>query len=360
MHWFLKLVLVLLSIFIIGFFTVFVRPLLFGPKLVSNSEKYGIIWQNERWSGVIRVTGDLYAIPGTKVEVLQGTQILVSPQGDRSNLDFNPKHSKSGVNSSGEVDDQIRPGEPFLDEKQKISIRLWDLEIKGSREQPVSLISSADHKSPYDFNKISIHSGILIKVNFAGFRRLEIGSNTTVRDSNFTEIGECAVCIRSGNPTILNNTFTKTLRDYIWVDRASPRITHNLFLSSKGNGIVVNPGKNGHPEISNNEFQLPNYFAVLFLTGDERLGGVIVKNLFSSGDIGLPCDSRVEILQNHIKSNLTFLKSGNCVGSFLVGLNYWEINDPDQVVTSRVTGTEVSFKVNLNGVLRQPPKDVGR
>lgn len=360
MHWFLKLLIIFSALFTTLFFIVFVRPLIIAPLDVSNAQKYGVIWQNERWSGTIRITGDLFALPGVKIEVLQGTQIYVSSKNDKSNMDFYPNHAKTGINDSGQIKDQIRPGEPFLDEKQKISVRLSTVDIKGVMEQPVIIASDAPSKSPYDFNKISIRKGVVSYSNFSNFRRLEIGGNVTIRDSVFTDIGECSICINSGSPTILNNVFIRSLRDHIWVEKASPRIANNIFLPDAKNGIVVNPGKKGHSEIANNEFQVTKGYAVVFLTGGEKVGGVIIKNLFASGDISLPCDSKVSMVQNHIKTNLNFQKSGNCVGNFLVDLNYWEIDNPKEVVKSRITGTEPQFKINLTGVLKQSPKDTGR
>lgn len=327
---------------------------------VSDTSKSGIIWQNEVWSGTIKINGDLLSLPGIRVDVTPGTQILVANHGDKSNFDLIPAHQKFGVNDTGITLEQVRQGEPFLDEGQKISIRLGRFYANGTKNQPILFTSDTVSKSPYDFNKIYIGQGTMSYIHFAAFRRLEIGSDVTIRDSIFTDIGECAVCIYKGAPTILNNVFTKSLRDHIWVLQASPRIINNLFLPIDGSAIVIDPKKRGAPNILNNEFQNPQGSAVKFLSGDEKTGGVLAKNLFAAGDIRLPCDSRVLILQNHIKSNIKFEKSGNCVGNFHLGLNYWEIFAPEQVISARIYGTEPGFKTELNGVLSTPPKDSGR
>lgn len=360
MHWFLKLCIIFFAITLAAFFLIGVRPKLVPASKVSNTEKFGVIWQNEVWSGTIRITGDLISLPGIRIDVTPGTQILVVNHGDKSNFDLIPSHQKSGVNSSGVTLEQIRPGEPFLDEGQKISIRLARFYANGIKGQPITITSDAQNRSPYDFNKILVSAGTMSNMHFSAFRRLEIGSNVTVRDSTFTDIGECAVCTSRGAPTVLNNVFIKSLRDHIWASGSSPRITNNLFLPIKGNSIILDPKGKGHPQILHNEFQNPDGAAVFLLSGGEKVGGVIVQNVFAAGNIRLPCDSKVQIFQNHIKSNISFEKSGNCVGDFQIGLNYWEIPTADLVVKARMIGIEPSFKIILAGILRVPSQGVGR
>ncbi len=359
MHWFFK-VLIVLGLF--GFFIVFIlfiRPKLLPIKQIINSEKYGIILQSERWGGVIRVTGDILVVPGARIDVDPGTQILIVTSGDKSNMDLIPLHLKSGVNAEPEDIFGVMHGEPFYDEGQKISLRFFKFYAKGTSQQPVILASDTDTKSPYDINTIWINSGILSNVKLASFRRLEIGPNVIISESSISDSGECGVCILRGKPQVLNSIFNGTLRNYIWVERASPLISGNTFLPTKGNGVVVNPKRFGSPKILNNKFQLPGYSGVYFLEGGEKKGGEITSNFFAAGDITIPCDSKVSVTQNHIKSNLRFLKSGNCVGSITIGENYWEVDSPEKIVNERVIEKELDFTVNIKEVLKSPPKNAG-
>jgi hypothetical protein len=358
MHWFFKLLLIALLITFCLFFILFVRPKLSTPVLVSNTSVHGIIWQNERWSGVVKIDGDIFALPGVTVDVSPGTNILVSINNDKSNMDWIPQHSKSGVNASNVVEYGIRHGEPFLDEKQKISIRIFKFYVYGTKEHPVVISSDAPQRSPYDFNSFFINKGILSNVSISNFRKLHIGPSVQITDSSIFDYGEC-VCINRGSPMISNTVFNNSLRDYIVISRASPTISGNLFLSIKGNGIVVEPKRSGSPLISHNEFQLPGKSAVIFLGGDEKIGATITRNIFAAGDISIPCDSRVKIYQNYIKSSINFIKSGNCNGSIKIGANYWEIQDPERILKERIIGTETSFKVLLDGILKEPPIDAG-
>ncbi len=358
MHWFIKLWLILLAIIFILGFILFIRPKFISEKQISNSEISGIIWRNERWSGVIRVKGDILSVPGSVVTAEPGTKILVETAADKSNMDFIPIHNRAGINDSPTTISSIRHGEPFLDEGQKISIRLAKFFAAGTKEQPITIESAALNKSPYDFNTFSIYSGIIANTKLSNYRRLEVG-NVTIRNSAFSDIGECAVCTTRANPNILHNTFNNSLRDYIWIEQGSPVVKGNIFLPAKANGVVIDPKRLGSPKILNNEFQLPGKSSVYFLSGNEKNGGIVSNNLFAAGDITIPCDSRVKISQNHIKSNLQFIKSGNCVGEIKIGLNYWEIESPEEVTRVKVIGTEKQFKVVIEGVLPKPPLNIG-
>lgn len=358
MHWFFKVSLVFVTLFFIVFFVSFVRPKIMPQRNISNTEKYGVIFQNEHWSGEIRITGDIWSLPGVIITVEPGTRILVENHGDRSNMDFIPMHWKFGVNSSQKVVNEIRPGEPFLDEKQKISLRFFKFYAEGTNINPIIIQSASIISSPYDFNLIYIKAGVLSNVNLGNFRRLEIGSNTTIRNSDFRDIGECAVCILGSNPLVLDNIFNRSLRDYIWIDGGSPKITGNLFLPIKGQGIVVDTKKYGHPQIQNNEFQIPGQMAIYFLNGGEKIAPLISTNFFAAGDIQIPCNSKAIILNNYIRSNLVFSKSGNCIGKFYLGVNYWESFDAEKIIKQRIVGTEPQFEVYLQGILSESPINI--
>ena len=355
MHWFFK---VLILIGILGFFigfTAFIRPKLLPVREIKNAEKYGIILQSEDWGGVIRVTGDILSVPGAQINVEPGAKILVANKGDKFNMDFLPVHLRSGVNDEPQEIYGVSHGEPFLDEGQKISIRIFKFYARGSKLQPILITPDTENKSPYDINTIWINSGILSNIKLSNFRRFEIGPDVIVTNSSISDIGECGICTERGKPQILDNEFNRTLRDYIWVKKASPLISGNTFLPTKGNGIVVDPRRFGSPKILNNEFQLPGFSSVYFLTGDEKNGGLIENNLFAAGDITIPCDSRVKIYNNHIKSNLKFLKSGNCVGEFKIGVNYWEMERAEKIISERIINKEPQFQIKLEDLLKDPP-----
>jgi parallel beta-helix repeat protein len=63
-----------------------------------------------------------------------------------------------------------------------------------------------------------------------------------------------AVWVESSNPTIKNNTFTKSMRDGVFVTgKGNPKIENNLFIKNWGNGISITKSAQG--EIRNNLFE---------------------------------------------------------------------------------------------------------
>ncbi|MBD2204273.1 DUF1565 domain-containing protein [Calothrix sp. FACHB-1219] len=63
-----------------------------------------------------------------------------------------------------------------------------------------------------------------------------------------------AVWVESTNPLITNNTFTKSVRDGVFVTgTGNPKIENNIFVQNTGNGISVTRSAQG--EIRNNLFQ---------------------------------------------------------------------------------------------------------
>lgn len=62
------------------------------------------------------------------------------------------------------------------------------------------------------------------------------------------------VWVESSNPTIRNNTFTKSVRDGVFVTgTGNPKIENNIFVQNTGNGVSV--AKSAQGEIRNNLFQ---------------------------------------------------------------------------------------------------------
>lgn len=360
LHWFIRLC--LLASFLVGVWLTiaYLLPKVLSAVSVSNASRFGIIFRNERWSGEIHVTGDIWALPGTTVIVSPGTKIIVD-NGDRFNLDWLPWHLISGLNVAKERFG-VENGEFFWDERRKISIHFSRLFAMGTKEMLIELRSNTPRPgSPYDFNDISFDSGILGYVRASNYRRLIVGNDTTIRDDRFENTAECAICADYSSPTIINNTFSQSIREYIEVSGGSPKISDNLFMASKGKGIVIDPKGLGSPVISHNDFEMPQQVAVELTSGSEEQGGVVSFNEFSGGTtITLPCDSRIKILQNQIEGVIRLANSGNCVGSMTIGPNYWKSTDTKAIIREKVVGKEAKFNVIIPSALASPPASLGR
>lgn len=360
LHWFIYFLLVVGILTAIWFFVSEVIPKILPENHISNTSKWGIIFRSERWSGEVHIKGDIWAMPGTTVTIAPGTKVLVADSHDRLNLNFVPWYSKSGLNI-GEGKFGVRNGELFWDERQKIHLDFGRLVAVGTKEQPILIKPDINREaSPYDFNGITIHQGVLSNVYISNYRKLAIKGPVTLQDSRFINSADCAICVEYSDPSIFSNTFEGTIRQYISVVGGNPQITNNIFLSSpKGKGIVVDPQISGAPTISHNNFDIGSQ-AVEFLSGSEENGGVISYNIFSGNStIQIPCDSKAQIIQNDIKGSVRLARSGNCVGAIVIGPNYWQSTDLKGIFREKIVGKEAGFTVLLPQVLTHPPVGVG-
>ncbi|MDO8570822.1 MAG: NosD domain-containing protein [Candidatus Daviesbacteria bacterium] len=353
-HWFLRFVIVIFCLALMWFFIAYIIPNILPVKNVSNTSKFGFVSRNEIWSGDIKIIGDIWALPGTTVTIAPGTRVLIADHGDRSNMHFFPADLRSGLNTK-EESFGVRNGELFWDEGQKISLSFAKLYAIGTKQQPIIIKSDVLYPpSPYDFNLFSMGSGIFSNVRMSNYRRFQIGSDVSVRDSEFKNVAECSICVEyDTKPTIVNNLFENSLREYILIEGASPKISDNWFMASKGKGIVVDPKTIGTPLIYYNNFEMPGQIAIEFLGGAEDNGGAISFNNFAGASIiQIPCDSKVKLNQNLIKGVIKFSHSGNCVGDFIIGSNYWQTTDKKAILNEKIVDKEKGFNVLLPSILK--------
>lgn len=356
-HWFIKVFLISTVFFLIVLF-ILVLPRILPTKRVINTSIHGLIFQNQIWEGNIRISGDIFALPTSHIYIKPGTIISVSKKGDKFNMDFVPWHLKNGVNT-GVFDHGVYQGEPFWDEGEKIQIHFGRLTAVGSKEMPITFKSDGVNGSSYDFNTIYVEDGVISGAILKNYRRLEIGKQVTVRDSVLSEIGECAICMSGGDPSIINNYFSDIHREAVWVYKSSPRITDNVFTNLSGEGIKIDPGRTGVPVISFNNFEMPDEFALDILSGGEVNSGVVSFNNFSGNSkIRIVCDSKIRITQNLLPSLIYFGGSG-CGGTYTFGPNFWGSRDLKTVMSEQITNKDKKFRVFITSILDSPPKSAG-
>ncbi len=361
-HWFLRFCLIAFCLALIWFTVAYIIPKILPIGKVSDTEKFGFVVRNEQWSGTIKITGDIWALPGTVVTIEPGARILVADQKDRSNMHFFPADLRSGLNTK-EESFGVKNGELFWDEGQNISLSFAKLYALGTKEQPIIIKSDVEYSpSPYDYNLFSMDSGVFSNVKMSDYRKFQIGDDVAIRDSEFKNVGECAICVEYSKPSILNNIFENSLREYIWIKGGSPKISDNWFMASKGKGILIDPQRIGTPLIYYNNFEMPGQVAIEFLGGDEKNGGAISFNNFAGASIiQIPCDSRIKLIQNLIKGVVKFSHSGNCVGNFTIGPNYWQTTDKKAILEGRIVDKEKGFNVLLPLILDENTQiQVGR
>jgi len=357
-HWFFKVMFVFALILIVWVIFYYGVPEIVPPQRIESKEVYGLIFANQIWGGEIKIVGDIYAPTNSTVTILPGTKVLVAIRGDKSNMDFNPWHQKSGVNT-GEFSRGVRKGEPFWDAKEKIQIHLNKLVILGEPSNQVEITSDSLDASPYDFNTLSIRQGNITNAVFSNYRRFEAGSDVVIKSSAFRNTGECSLCFNRGNPVVENNTFEDSLRESIWIERASPKIKNNLFINLAGDGIKIDSKRLSMPEITNNVFEMPQKIALNFISGGQKKDALIERNVFSGNSkILVACDTKLKIRDNVILGLIEF--SNGCNSAFTFGPNFWGTPEPAVVMKEKILNKYDKFDIQIPNVLLSPPKDAGR
>jgi len=359
LHWFFKLISLLAIVLTLWLLINYVLPKLLPVSYKSNVQISGLLVRNQVWEGDIKITGDVMTLLGTKITIKPGTKITVSINNDSSNMDYLPWHLRSGVNTEKPYHG-INTGEPFWDEAEKIQIHLSSLDAVGTKQQPIIFKSDSANGSPYDFNTIEVKKGVIAFADLSNYRRLEIGSDVTIRNSRFFNIGECGVCIYTGSPSVINNTFENILRESIYILKASPRITDNLFINLTGAAIRIDSRRFASPIISYNTFETPQQLTIDVLSGGEVSSGVISFNYFAGNtQLNLACDSKIRISQNIILGQIRFQSPG-CGGSYVFGPNHWGSSNLNGVYKSSLTNIDSNFKVVIPTILKQVPERAGR
>jgi hypothetical protein len=351
-QWYFKYWLGAYLIILVILTVIFLLPNLLPPKIVKNGEINGLILRHQIWEGEIKIVGDTFSFPITHVTVTPGTKITIFKDNDRFNFAILPWYLKKGVNTK-EKERDIETGEPFWDEAEKIQLRLTHLNAVGSEKNPIIITSDSSPGSRYDVNLIKISKGKLEFVNFSNYRRLEIGSRVLVSNSIFKNTGDCAICIRNGDPQVDKNTFSDSQKYFIDVSEGSPEIRDNKFLSSASDGIVFNGSRYSSILVHQNYFDMADRTSIRVLQMEE--GGDIFKNYFNTGKIELPCSSKVKIEQNIINTQLIFKSLNICPQEYMLGENFWGISDIEQVLKARIVGLDNKTKVKILKVLDEEP-----
>ena len=115
------------------------------------TEKYGIISQDQTWSGNILVTGDILVDEGVTLTILPAAQILVRANTDKDNLFGHNEcggiaefDMLQGINNKWEDKCGLLIGEPFRDEANHISIRIMGtLHAVGEPDNRIVIKSDA-------------------------------------------------------------------------------------------------------------------------------------------------------------------------------------------------------------------------
>ena len=201
-------------------------------RLPEAIKKTGQINNDEKWSGVIHVTGDIEIMRGASVTIEPGTIVLVAAKSD---------DQKQGI--INEID-TYNPKDPPSDDRELVFIMIsGELLVNGSKEQPVIFTSDVARPQNNDW------SGLLVAGDGA---RLEISS----------AIIEFAISLGIGSPdVVIEKSIIRNLQQSIVVGEIKPEtnlediyefqpiISENYIYNMGRNAITI---RSGSPEIANN------------------------------------------------------------------------------------------------------------
>ena len=149
------------------------------------------------------------------------------------------------------------------------------------------------------------------------------------------------------------------MRESVWVQKASPQISNNLFINLKGDGIKIDSKRLSVPQITNNVFEMPQGVAVNIVSGGQIKEVLIARNIFSgNSQIKIACDTKLKVRDNVILGSTSF--SNGCNGSFTFGPNFWGTPDANIVMKEKILNKYDKFIIDIPNVLLSPPKEAGR
>jgi len=259
------------------------------PQLIEihNQNVFGEITKNQIWSGEIYVTGDINVNSNVTLTILPGTTILISANKDINNLfgyhecdGIDNYDLLIGIKEEDNFNCGVHKDEPYRDEANHISIMIRGvLNATGTEENRIVFKSDSPNPTIYDWNHLSIQSGILSYANVENYRNLDTQGNVEISHNNLKNIGECGVCANSNEAKILFNDISYAGHELIDMHNSSPFIQSNhLGPNPNRSGIIIDGGS---PQIIDNEIEGCVYGISFISPPDQPIieGNIFLNNL---------------------------------------------------------------------------------
>jgi hypothetical protein len=225
------------------------------PEPFVNRTTHGRIRWDETWRDEINIIGDIIVEEGFTLTIEPGTRVLIAANSDIDNLNTDPILMKQGVNHTSQEERGIKPGEPYWDEGNHISIKiLGTLHAVGTPNEMITITSDSPTPSRYDWNHFQFYKGILSYAVVEYYWALGAGEGAIVSHNTLRHIGGCAVCWGFGSTIVEFNTIYDTGHEMIGTLNNSHVIRNNQLGPSNENGIVVE-GINAQPQITGNTIE---------------------------------------------------------------------------------------------------------
>jgi len=248
-----KIIVITLTILVLGIVGYFYST----TKFIQHIS--GRFTEDQTWSGKILITGDV-SIRGN-LTILPGTTVLISANSDINNL-FGHGECDGienfdlliGIKEEDNYNCGVHKGEPYRDEANHVSIIIeGTLKAIGTEENRIVIKSDSPNPTIYDWNRLSIQSGILSYANIENYRNLDTHGDVEISHNNLKNIGECGVCANSDKAKVSYNNISYAGHELIDMHDSSPLI-HSNHLGPNPNhaGIIIDGGS---PTITANRIE---------------------------------------------------------------------------------------------------------
>ncbi len=252
-----------------------------GPREVSNTTRKGTVFEDETWSGEIRIIGDIIVKERVTLTIEPGTRVLIAANQDAENLFHGPFNMRQGIRQECPGEDPyyqgVHFGEPFRDEGNHISIRIHGtLHAVGTPGQMITITSDSPTPGIYDWSCLQFDHDIFSYCIMEYYRGFIPGNGTVISHSILRHAGECAVGANT-SVVVENNMIYHAGHELVDMHNASPTIRNNTIGPNKNRcGVVIDGGS---PLITGNTIKDCEY-GVSFLVPpkDPNLKDNILKN----------------------------------------------------------------------------------
>jgi len=265
------------------------------PAPAVNQTTHGYIREDEIWRGEIRIVGDIIVEEGATLTIEPGTIIRVDASGDVENLNTKwAPHQRSGINMTGASVDGVEVGEPFWDEPNRISIRIWGtLNAVGKPDLPIIITSDSSNPRPYDWNILEIHHGVLSYAVIEYHRIVQAFDGVVISHNVVRNSGEQGVGTGdNASPVIEYNQISYAGHELIYINGGAPIIRYNILgpnpfgnngAQIPGGGIGIAIAK-GTPQIIGNIIN-GCYEGILYRSSPDGVvleGNIFIHNRYDS------------------------------------------------------------------------------
>lgn len=202
-------------------------------RLPDAVRKSGHIWSDERWSGVIHITGDFQVNPGVTLTIDPGTLVLVAAGSDDQHNGY-----------ISEVD-PFNPKDVVVDTSKQVEIQVQgNLYIHGTLADPVIFTSDSETPLDYDWDGLMLAEGSAAEISGAIIefsRAFVIDSPEMILRKSILRNMQQSINMRmlrpddkledllGFNPVITENYIYNMGRIAVGIT-GSPEITHNVVI----------------------------------------------------------------------------------------------------------------------------------